>query len=97
MAQPDNQSYNYKDAGFSAFMRRSIDNPRNPVTSLKDYARTAQQQSRAINFDNAPVSGQLSDITKVGDKITLDGTSGRISIFDATGNEVGRIGSLTDG
>lgn len=97
MAQQTDGLYTYVNAGFSRFYRRSIDNPRTPVDSLKDYGRTAQQNTTAINFDNAPVSGQLANVTKVGDKITLDGTNGRISIFDSTGNEIGRIGSLTDG
>lgn len=95
MAQnDDNVPYNYKDSGFSAFLRRSIDNPRSPVNSLKDYGRTAQQNTRAINFDNAPVSGQLSEITKVGDSIVLDGKNGRISIVDDQANENVRLGSL---
>lgn len=88
------QPYTYVDAGFSAFMRRSIDNPERPVTSLKDYARTAQQQTRALNFDQAQVSGNIGDILKVGKGIQLDGNVGRISIFDSLGNEVGRIGEL---
>lgn len=94
MAPTNEQPYTYKDAGFSAFMRRSIDNPRTAVTSLTDYARTAQQQSRSINFDNAPVSGNLSGITRVGDKIVLDGNRGRISVNDDNQKEVVRIGDI---
>lgn len=97
MAQQDSEVYTYVNAGFSAFLRRSIDNPRTPVDSLKDYARTAQQNSRSINFDNSPVSGNLSGVTKVGDKLILDGIVGRISILDDASNEVGRIGSTSDG
>lgn len=88
------QPYSYRDAGFSSFLRRSIDNPRTPVSSLTDYARTAQQNSRSINFDNAPVSGQLSEVTKVGNSIVLDGKEGKISVVDDQNNENVRLGNL---
>lgn len=93
----DIQPYTYKDAGFSAFYRRSIGNPERAVTSLKDYARTATQQTRTINFDQQPVSGNLSGVTKVGENIKLDGTRGRISVYDE-GDEVVALGDIsTDG
>lgn len=90
------EPYTYKDAGFSTFYRRSINNPERAVTSLKDYSRTATQQVREINFEQNQMSGQLADVVNVGDGIRLDGSMGRISIFDSLGNEVGRIGELSD-
>lgn len=100
MAAPTNNdetSYTYKEAGFSAFLRRSIDMPSQPATTLMQYSRNAQQNTRSINFDNAPVSGNLSGITRVGDKLLLDGIIGRISILDDSKEEVGRIGSTSNG
>jgi hypothetical protein len=96
MAQNDRADYTYKDAGFSAFLRRSIDSPTTPAATLQQYARNAQQTTRAINFDNAPVSGQLSEITRVGDSIVLDGKNGRIDIVDDQGNENVRLGNLDE-
>lgn len=97
MAQSNaQQSYTYKDAGFSAFLRRSIDSSPTPATTLQQYARNAQQTSRAINFDNSPTSGQLADVTRIGDGIVLDGNKGRISIVDKEGNENVRLGNLDE-
>jgi hypothetical protein len=92
----NNYPETYREAGFSAFLRRSIDSPMATVQNLSDYARGAQLQTRAINFDNAPLSGTLSDVIKIGDKIALDGNVGRLSFFDDNHNEVGRIGKLRD-
>ncbi len=88
------QDYNYGDAGFSRFFRRSIDNPAVPVANLSEYARTATQQAREINFTQSAVSGAMAGVTQIGTKISLDGIEGRISLFDDAGNEVGRIGKL---
>lgn len=93
MAQVNDKPYSYKDAGFSAFMRRSIDNPSIAVTTLSEYARVAQQNTRAINFDQSPVSGQLASVTKVGDNIVLDGSIGRISIL-SDGDQVVALGNV---
>lgn len=86
----------YIAAGFNRFFRRSLDNAGAGASSLEGYSRQANQQSRAINFDQAQVSGSLNGVTKIGDKIVLDGTIGRISTFDGNNNEVVRIGDLGD-
>lgn len=91
-----NNRYTYTDAGYSRFYRRSIDSPASSVASLRDLARTAQTQSRAINFDSVPLSGNMSGVMKIGDTIKLDGDKGRISIFSSQDNEVTRLGSLRD-
>lgn len=94
MATQSNQApYSYKDAGFSAFLRRSIDSPAQPATTLQQYARSAQQMTRSINFDNSPVSGQLAGITKVGENIVLDGNIGRISVLNE-GDQVVALGNV---
>ena len=96
MAANDFTDYTYKDAGFSAFLRRSIDSPAMPAATLQQYARNVQQMPRAINFDQTPTSGQMSEVTKVGKSIILDGKKGRISIVDDQANENVRLGNLDE-
>lgn len=87
----------YVDAGFSRFFRRSIDNPLIPVNTLSAYARTAQQYKRDINFDNQPVAGQMADVARFGQGVIVDGSEGgKISVFDESQNQVGRMGRLDD-
>lgn len=88
MAKP--AAYSYSDAGFNGFFRRTIDS--NPTrTTLGSNG----PPSKALNFDDLQTSGAIGDKIKVG-SITIDGKAGRISLFDANGNEVGRIGNLDD-
>lgn len=84
----------YVDSGFSRFLRRSIDNPAVPANSLHQYASNANQQSRTINFDQQPTSGNIGDTIRVGN-IEIDGSKGRISVYDGA-DEVVRIGELDD-
>lgn len=85
-----NVPYTYADAGFNGFLHRSIDTL--PAGNLRDVALRATQMPRTINFDQQQVGGALGNVIKVG-SITIDGTNGRISVYDGT-NEVVRIGEL---
>lgn len=80
-------SYDYVDAGFDSFLSRSVDN----LSQLNlDSQGPASTQTR---YDSSQASGAIGDSIRVG-RILIDGTSGRISIYDEIGNEVGRIGEL---
>jgi hypothetical protein len=46
-----------------------------------------------MRYDSAQISGMLGDTLRIGN-IGLDGTKGRISVFDENNNEVVRIGNL---
>lgn len=88
MSKGDSQ-YDYETAGFDNFLSRSIEN--NPQVSLNSPAPV----NNAIAFDRSQSSGALGDVISIGN-IKLDGVTGRISVFDASGNEVVRIGDLGD-
>lgn len=77
----DRDDYTYQHSGFSRFFRRAIDNPANPVNSLKDLARGASQQHREINYDQQNVSGNMSGVMRVG-TINIDGQKSHITISD---------------
>lgn len=78
------EQYFYGDAGFSRFFRRSIDNPRQQVNNLADFARLATGNTREINFDQQQVSGNMSG-TMTLDKIELNGQVGYMAISDDRG------------
>lgn len=87
------QDYDYSDAGFDAFMDRSIDasGGGNAGGTLEDQT----YQSRETNYDAGGSSGSLGDSLQIGN-IKLDGVKGRISVYDETGNEVVRLGDLDE-
>lgn len=89
---PNAKPYTYLTAGFNRFFSRSIGSE-STSGNLLQVANMAG--SRELNFDQTPTSGNLGDIIQVGG-ITIDGTKRRISIFDETGVETGRIGRLDD-
>jgi hypothetical protein len=87
----DNQTYDYLQAGFDAFLNRSIDANTVSTQSLNFLPPIATGQQ--LNYDQMHVTGALGDNLQIGN-ITLDGASGRISIFDDEGNEIVRLGAL---
>lgn len=82
--------YTYIDAGFNSFLSRSVSS--NPFAqTLSDTPSTSS--GTTINFDRQQVAAALGNILSIG-TITLDGTTGRISVFDDNQTEIGRIGDL---
>lgn len=81
------QDMDYNAAGFDNFMSRSID--QTPQINLDSPA----PPNNAVAFDRTQTTGPLGDTFRVGNML-LDGVSGRISVFDDSGNEVVRIGNL---
>lgn len=86
----ENFGYSYEQAGFDPFLQRSIGG--NYVGVLSDI-QSAIGGSNGINYDQTQVSGAIGDKIQVGN-IVIDGVAGRISVFDTSGVEVVRIGSL---
>ena len=85
---PRDQDYSYESSGFDAFLSRSIDD-------LSQVNLDSQgPQSTAQAYDRSQLSGSLGSIIQIG-SIKIDGTKGRISIYDGN-NEVVRIGELDD-
>ncbi len=84
------KNYDYNSAGFDGFLSRSIDDV--SQTNLDSQGPVSTQMA----YDRTQVTGQLGDTLRIG-LIELDGVKGRISIFDADGNEIVRMGELDDG
>lgn len=83
--------YTYENAGFNGLLSRSkVSNPF--AQTLADGA--SNSTGTAINLDQQQLFGALGNILAVG-TITIDGVNGKISIHDASGNEVGRLGDLS--
>jgi hypothetical protein len=81
-------SPDYTDAGFDAFLSRSIDN-------LSQVNLDAQGPvSNSVAYDRTQVSGALGDTLRIG-TILIDGVKGRISIYEGS-SEVVRLGELDD-
>lgn len=85
-------NYTYQDAGFDAFMQRSLSSDPTPQ-SLSEIAMLHPQTN--INYDQQQVSGNMGDVFKVG-SITIDGKQVRIDGVDTNGNVVWRLGNLGD-
>lgn len=83
----DSKDYNYETAGLDGFLSRSIDNLSQVTLDSPGPVSTA------VAYDRAQVTGPLGNVLRIGN-INLDGINGRISVFDANGNEVIRIGEL---
>jgi len=75
----DRSQYFYGDAGFSKFLVRSIGNPGQPARTLTEYARTATQQTRNVNFDQQQITGNMSGAIDIGG-IRIDGTAPNITM-----------------
>jgi hypothetical protein len=84
-----NNRYTYESAGFTPYLRR----PLGTAVGQQGLARTTLPIARNYNFDQAQVTGSLGDKLSIG-KIVLNGSDGKISVFDDEGNEVITIGEL---
>lgn len=93
MDKSSNPRPTYEDAGFNAFLRRSISSNLENDT-LRQMARNSSSVS-SINFDEMQVSGSLGDYIDVG-RITIDGAGGKINFRDGDSNIVGVAGDLSD-
>lgn len=87
----DNTRYSYSDAGYNAFMSRSLSS--NSAMTLRSISNSSPR--REINFDQMQTSGNLGDKIQVGG-IILDGTNRRLVIVDELGVEVGWVGNIGD-
>lgn len=88
--QPSNR-YTYQNAGFNAFMTRSLKS--NPgAQTLAGQPSTGSPG--AINFDMLQSSGAITDNLRIGAKLEMQGNNGRVVVKDDAGNEVGWIGDL---
>lgn len=89
----------YNSAGYNSYMSKSIDlTTQAQVTAQQVLTLNTPQQAMPnnnINYSSSQVSGALGDIIQVGN-ITIDGSIGRITIFDGSFTEVVRIGLLDD-
>lgn len=83
------QDNSYLKAGFDVYLTRSIDGYLSQTLGNAE-PRAGMNQ---IAFDRHQVTGSLGDKLAIG-FIRMDGTTGRISIFDENNNEVVRIGEL---
>jgi hypothetical protein len=77
----------YIASGFDEFLSRG-DTP-----SLQGALDIENTSNNAVPFDRTQVSGSLGDTLRLGN-IFIDGSTGRISIYDDSGNEVVRLGEL---
>lgn len=82
--------YNYQNAGFDAFMSRSIDITGNGTT-LANFIPT--YNPFATNLNQTQVTGSLGNIMQVGN-ISINGVTGRIELTDSNNNVVIRLGEL---
>lgn len=85
----NDRRYTYADAGFNAFMRRSISSSPNNNT-LSQMTRNSTNKS-TLNFDNVQVSGNLGDTFEVG-KVLIDGVNSRIDGREDNDEVVWRLG-----
>lgn len=83
-----NNDYNYTNAGFDGFMSRSIDS----ITANNLDGIRPVYWPQQVAYDRVQASGTVGDKITVG-SIIIDGTTGRISVFDGS-TETIRIGNL---
>lgn len=88
--QPNNR-YTYAQAGFNAFMTRSLKSNPGAQTLM---GRPSTGSPGTINFDMLNSSGAITDNLRIGAKLEAQGNLGRIAVKDDHGNEVGWIGDL---
>jgi len=82
--------YSYQNAGFDAFMSRSIDKS-GSGTTLANFIPAFNPFT--TNLDQSQVTGSLGNTIQVGN-VHIDGVNGKISIYDSNNNEVVRLGEL---
>lgn len=94
-----NSYYNadYTGSGYNSYLTKSIDLGTQTVAdqSTATLSSAGQYSDNAINYDSSTVTGALGDILQIGN-ITIDGSIGRIAVYDVTGTEVLRLGALDD-
>jgi hypothetical protein len=81
----------YTDIGFSVFLERPL------LQGSSQQSISGQQSSGSsgtLNFDSTQTSGALGDKIQVG-SITIDGSSGKITVSDDSGNTVITIGDIS--
>ena len=85
--------YTYQNAGFNAFMLRSMKSNPGAQTVAGGISRG---NGGALAFDRTQIEGMLGDKLKVG-RLVLDGQAGRLIVLDeAETTETGWVGDLTD-
>ncbi len=83
-----NNDYDYENAGYSAFLTRSIDD--GPATNLEELGQTPTIASRSLNYDQSPTTGAVGSSFKTG-PITMDGVGGTFVVNNDNGLETVRI------
>ncbi len=85
--------YTYENAGFNAFMLRSMKSNPGAQTVRGGISRG---NGGNLAFDRQQVEGMLGDKLKVG-RLVLDGRAGRMAVLDETETiETGWVGDLTE-
>lgn len=85
--------YTYQNAGFNAFMLRSMKS--NPGAQTV-AGGISSGNGGAFAFDRQQIEGMLGDKLKVG-RLVLDGQKGRLIVLDtAETTENGWVGDLTE-
>lgn len=85
------QPYDYTSAGFDKFFVRGP----GAAVGIQGADAGSPAVSTAIPFDRGQQSGSFGNVVRFGN-VQIDGTKGRISIYDENGREVARIGELDD-
>ena len=86
MQQDDTPRYDYTQAGFNAFLNRSIDSKTFPALSSGAGAPPSKQ----LAYDRGTTSGFIGDVLQIGN-VQIN-SKGYIDITDEDGNVAVRIG-----
>lgn len=89
------KSYNYTDAGYNGFFRRTLASTPTE-TNLKNVGANRTYRPNELNFDGLQTSGSLGDVLRVGPQIEIDGREVKVAIKDGENNEIGRFGLMGD-
>lgn len=89
------EPYNYQHAGFNGFFRRTL-NSNLQENSLRGIGSMRAYKPQELNFDALQTGGALGDVLRVGPRVEIDGSQGRIDIKDTEGNPNTRIGEQED-
>lgn len=87
--------YTYENAGFNAFMLRSMKS--NPgAQTVRGGISMGTRQGGPMAFDRQAIEGMFGDKVKIG-RLILDGVAGRLITLDSTESvEIGWVGDLTN-
>ena len=87
--------YTYENAGFNAFMLRSLKSNAGAQT-VRGGISMGSNRGGPMAFDRQSVEGMLGDKLKIG-RLILDGRAGRLITLDQTETvEIGWVGDLTE-